>query len=68
MKAMDNNFNSGSYTTDIAYAGISLLGMLIGWVSLLNAREWLQCTATLVSIAAGLMVFYNNYKQSKKTK
>jgi hypothetical protein len=68
MKAMDNNINSGNSLSDMAYAGVSILSMLIGWISMLNAKEVLQLTATLVSIAAGAMVFYNNYKQSKKNK
>lgn len=63
---MDNLQNTGHPIIEKAYAVVSVLTMLLGWITMANAQLILQMLATLVSIGAGAMVFYNNYKQSKK--
>lgn len=62
MKAM-NNEQTGHYLSDMVLAGTSLVLMLFGWIDI---ETMLRIVATVVSIGAGSMVFYNNYKQSRK--
>lgn len=64
---MDNNQFSGHPVADKACAGVSVLTMIMGWITLHNVQAWLQLLTTTISLAAGCMVFYNNYKQSKKS-
>lgn len=65
-KTMDNNQQTGHPIVDKFCAGVSLIAMIMGWITIDNVQGWLQLLATLISIAAGSMVFINNYKQSKR--
>ena len=64
---MDNQF-SGQPMEGAAYAGVSIVSMVVGWVSLHNVHEIAQLIASIVSIGAGSMAIRHYLLQNKKQK
>jgi hypothetical protein len=65
---MDNHQLPGEPDTGLGYACISVLGMILGWISIHSVYEVLQLFATTVSIGAGLMAIRHYYLQNKRKK